>query len=397
MSKKRYTLFKAEGDEAKPCAFFGTEQGCRKGDQCPFVHGQTAPVSSPVEEKQSTKRSLPEEPDIAAEATKRSKKDSQPKSKTKIERQQSDGGSTSPPPQAPLPEEVSAKKVSGGGQKKFDLSEFQRRQKEKHMQQRRSGKQSSQKDPPLNIYPAIKHAAFVAPPPSSSFAAPTAPMNLSGPYPSSLPLDDEEEDTKFLFNAVDIAIQGTRESNGNRPSVLNLQPSVSYSIPKTPAHVNLPPMKQPSTVYPSRERPFLPQTEVPHVQQMSGSSYTFPAIASRNSSESISATQQVTPRPPMMLSVAYGDMLRLAQSTSANPKYNADYGFKTDETWVRSRPHGDWSRALPPIIALDCEMCVTEDPVTLVKDPYTLIRFSVVKGLEHGDVIVPLSLKSLLI
>ena len=36
---------------------------------------------------------------------------------------------------------------------------------------------------------------------------------------------------------------------------------------------------------------------------------------------------------------------------------------------------------LPPILAIDCEMCETEDPVTGDKNSLTLVRLSVVNGI----------------
>lgn len=36
---RRYSLHKIDGDGPKPCAFFSSEEGCRNGDQCKFLHG----------------------------------------------------------------------------------------------------------------------------------------------------------------------------------------------------------------------------------------------------------------------------------------------------------------------------------------------------------------------
>lgn len=44
---KKYKLHSASSDGGpRPCAFFGTPEGCRKGDSCPFLHS-TAPPGTP--------------------------------------------------------------------------------------------------------------------------------------------------------------------------------------------------------------------------------------------------------------------------------------------------------------------------------------------------------------
>lgn len=54
MAKKKYTLYKAEGNSAPaPCAFFLSPQGCKNGDKCKFSHalpteGKIAPPSATV-------------------------------------------------------------------------------------------------------------------------------------------------------------------------------------------------------------------------------------------------------------------------------------------------------------------------------------------------------------
>ena len=46
--------------------------------------------------------------------------------------------------------------------------------------------------------------------------------------------------------------------------------------------------------------------------------------------------------------------------------------------WVRSRPYGAWCAHLPQALAIDCEMCVTEDPATGALDGKALVRISIV-------------------
>ena len=383
MSKKKYTLFRAEGDGPKPCAFFGSEQGCRKGDACPFVHGAaTAPAAAadslPTSDGKKKKRSPDEALEPAAPATTKKQKSEPEPLVTE----------PAPPLSSPSVEAVRAKVSSGkrdsaSAQKKFDLSEFQQQQKLKHMRKRKSaqGTNATSKASPV-VVPSI---SFALP---STFAVPSTPAAAAvcpPPQRSRDDDDDETEDTKFLFNAVDIAIQGTRESSVLAPRLVT-QPVSFPPVPVT--SVSAPPVGRPPIVSSGQESLFLPTSAVPHILQTSGSAQAVFGIEKRRRSESFSTTQSEPLRSPPVSSgpVTYDELLRLVGTTSSHPRFAAEYSFNTDETWVRSRPYGEWSKNLPLVIAIDCEMCVTEDPVTLTKNPHSLIRFSVVKGFEQGDV-----------
>jgi hypothetical protein len=53
-------------------------------------------------------------------------------------------------------------------------------------------------------------------------------------------------------------------------------------------------------------------------------------------------------------------------------------GICSSSAWIRAKPYGDWCVDLPQIIAVDCEMCETQDPVTGHHDPRALCRVSFV-------------------
>ena len=383
MSKKKYTLFRAEGDGPKPCAFFGSEQGCRKGDACPFVHGAvTAPAAAadslPTSDGRKKKRSPDDAQEPAVPATAKKQKSEPEPLVTE----------TAPPLSSPSVETVrekvsSGKRDSASAQKKFDLAEFQQQQKLKHMRKRKSaqGMNATSKASPV-VVPSI---SFALP---STFAVASTPAAAAVCPPSQRSLDDDDdetEDTKFLFNAVDIAIQGTRESSVLAPLRHVTQP---VSFPPVPVTSVSAPAGRPPVVSSGQESLFLPTSAVPHILQTSGSAQAVFGIEKKRRSESFSTTQSEPLRHPPASSgpVTYDELLRLVGTTSSHPRFAAEYSFNTDETWVRSRPYGEWSKNLPLVIAIDCEMCVTEDPVTLAKNPHSLIRFSVVKGLEQGDV-----------
>lgn len=81
---------------------------------------------------------------------------------------------------------------------------------------------------------------------------------------------------------------------------------------------------------------------------------------------------------------------KLLQKTQQNPRFVKDYNFeeRADQTWVPTRAYGAWCQNLPPVIAIDCEMCQTTDPLTGERDNNALIRFSAVNGLNPSQVLV---------
>jgi len=80
----------------------------------------------------------------------------------------------------------------------------------------------------------------------------------------------------------------------------------------------------------------------------------------------------------------------LVQKTQACSRFADEYKFERDGSWVEAKKYGDWctKRNLPTVLAIDCEMCQTEDPVTKVKDHGCLIRFSVVNGFNPSEVLI---------
>lgn len=50
----------------------------------------------------------------------------------------------------------------------------------------------------------------------------------------------------------------------------------------------------------------------------------------------------------------------LVERTRAHPKYTKNYSFETDATWITASPCGEACAGLPQVLALDCEMCMSE-------------------------------------
>eukprot|EP00903_Cladosiphon_okamuranus_P005818 g5761.t1 len=74
----------------------------------------------------------------------------------------------------------------------------------------------------------------------------------------------------------------------------------------------------------------------------------------------------------------------LVERTKAHPKYAKNYRFETDATWIEASPCGDACADLPQVVALDCEMCMSEDPLSKERNGKELLRLSIVRG-EDGE------------
>jgi hypothetical protein len=442
-SKQKYTLFKNEGDGPKPCAFFSSAQGCRSGASCPFVHGTVVASTStqshvtqrpkPVTSypPETIKRVVAPAPDVVVEVKKKRKSIDeaemqgqtppmtthipsrakasptyiaptvattvQPVKKTRVE-----------PAHAPvyLPVNVQSPvnpppiyqtaPVSVEKKPTFSATDFQQQQKEKHMKQRKLEKRSpaapvARMSLPTGativmpqLTPSAFHGGF---PPGlpmpSAFSAPV--QSIHAPNQTNQDDDDEDADTEFLFSAVDVALKGTQEG-----TQAYAQQQVSQSaFHQHSSTFNIPsPAPMPSmSIKPAAApmlggNPFVSNESVSKILKTSGSDHALLGVARKKPAENIVST------PVPALSLNYNDMMPLVAATQQHPRFSQDYSFSLDSSWVQARPYGDWCKAFPQVIAIDCEMCVTEDPFTQVKDAYSLIRFSAVKGFDTSDVYI---------
>jgi RNA exonuclease 1 len=61
-------------------------------------------------------------------------------------------------------------------------------------------------------------------------------------------------------------------------------------------------------------------------------------------------------------------------------------GIKTD--WIKAKPYGSWCKNNPQAIAIDCEMCETQDPLSGAKNHKALCRISVVNAENPEEVLL---------
>ena len=65
---------------------------------------------------------------------------------------------------------------------------------------------------------------------------------------------------------------------------------------------------------------------------------------------------------------------------------DAENGIASE--WIKSKPYGAWCANNPQVIAIDCEMCETQDPVTGSKNHKALCRVSIVNGEKPEEVLL---------
>lgn len=81
------------------------------------------------------------------------------------------------------------------------------------------------------------------------------------------------------------------------------------------------------------------------------------------------------------------------KATMEHARFEANYRAlaaqkKGEADWIEAKKHGAWCRDLPHVLALDCEMCATRDPVSMEQDGKALIRLSVVCGHDEKQVLL---------
>mmetsp|Transcript_17176 Transcript_17176/g.39673 ORF Transcript_17176/g.39673 Transcript_17176/m.39673 type:complete len:553 (+) Transcript_17176:154-1812(+) len=84
--------------------------------------------------------------------------------------------------------------------------------------------------------------------------------------------------------------------------------------------------------------------------------------------------------------------------TRKHERYATSYDFKKwkentinngiQTTWVKAKPYGSWCESNPQAIAIDCEMCETQDPLSGSKNPKALCRLSVVNAEKPEEVLL---------
>ena len=386
---KKYVLFKGEHGSSKPCAFFNLPGGCKNGSTCPFMHGSTpsqialSPASS-SSSVDSTTISLRERKNVsdASNLTEGSLSSSHatPKKERKSNKQ------TKP---------QSVTDSSGNSPKKHNSNRVQ------SAQQFSSASVIASLGLPVKEYNEPGNSSISQSTVVFTNGKKRSPSALNTPNGSKQVVklkrrnssEEADDDHAFLFGVVDHATKYGSTGNMNLDSpFLYKADSLQYDK-KDQARVtqstksNLNSIQQVAT-----GSVFLDSVESTKRLRTSGTKATRNLEDTRvnpthNSFDrhEVDKSMHQTPVPVDLLEA---DWSSLVLKTQSNPRFQEEYNFHVDSTWITAKKAGAWSVNLPKILAIDCEMCVTEDPVTREKDKYALIRLSVINGFEPAQILI---------
>ena len=318
---KKYKLFASttldQGEKA-PCAFFASPDGCRNGDKCKFAH--TLPVSSP-----------PDTPNRILEGS-----ESVVSSESSLGERE---GHKSPAP-GPSKKRINPPVDVPPNRQDTDLSEPKKKKA-------RRSKKAAENSPFAN--PKEKSQAKQEPP--------------SDAQKSSSPLP----------------VVGKTAANNKAAAKLKNKPTQSQKAkpqePPTfdPSKLNLPIAC--FSVLPGNSKT---KEEPPSPKNKEKKSESTTPLAEKEHSKPLPVHSSATKWIPAI------------EHTYRHARYETNFDFerfrKQDEEtglgniWIRSRPYGSWCENFPQVIAIDCEMCETEDPVSGKRDSKALCRISVVNA-----------------
>jgi RNA exonuclease 1 len=330
-ANKKYKLYSTTNAEEEgkplPCAFFNSEKGCRNGDSCKFAHVPYSAVNGiPSNPKTPTSSAIIDSV-VSSESS---------------DGECSDQKQTVSSLSSPFVS-LTAKKAATetemqttAGKKKRDENPFanpkQQQQHQQPQQQKKKQKttNSQNKNPPPN------------PSTEASVAKPKA-----APYKKGTLSRGSD------FRGLDLPI-ASFSLDGNKPQALTQTTDVK---PKTKS-------------------------------------------ASVKKEQTQMETDEQIEKLPLPTSTAVGQKwIKVVQKTREHPRYETNFdttrykeldeqaGYASN-TWVKTVPFdASKHKDNPQAIAIDCEMCETQDPVSGNKDPRALCRFSVVDT-ETNEVLI---------
>lgn len=343
---KKYTLFSASGGAKPPCAFFASPDGCRNGDKCKFAHVLSGEQHQKQQgkglggEDYSRNNDIPSSKKNIVSASSAEREHNSPGSVVSSE---SSGNemepSSSPPPQPPAvvvaPTAVK-NEITKKGDKKPDSNDGTTSSTSK--KKNRRGKRKTGDDSPFANPSTTRSIKKVKVSPKLETATPNASK------------------------------QGTSSKKKNKSAVEE-------------AAVQTQPTAIPPVVdFRSLNLPVAPFT-IPGTESAPAKSPGTP----KDSTPSRAASTL-----PLPNSSASGRKWLLAvQNTQKNHRFRELYNFEKlkdleskagleNNIWVKSKPFGAWSEKLPQVIAIDCEMCETQDPESKARNARALCRISVV-------------------
>jgi RNA exonuclease 1 len=318
-ASKKYKLYSSANDNSgkKPiCSFFASEAGCRNGASCKFSHGSTSSEKLIVASHEIMRESS-ESSESEAESPFASKEESPFVSKAELPFVPKATSITSPASSRTTTEDAIVTK----------------------------GRLSVEEDEIKldNSY--------------SSLAKPARKRKSSH-------VIAKPKNKKKSLSSDDVGLQVKEEQEGSSKSLFSFRA------------LNLPVAAPPAVLL---QKPNEATSSSPKENKNSGKK-TIPT----------KVKDAAKPALPLPNSASAGTVWRdLVKRTQAHQRFNGNYDFlkyiEQDEvigyasnTWVKTSPFAKSKTSHPQVIAIDCEMCEAEDPVSGKKDARALCRVSVI-------------------
>lgn len=332
-SAKKYKLLKSTDGKAV-CAFWTSPDGCRNGDKCAFLHG-VAPS-----------RSVAEISETASVVSSESEGEvrSQPRSRPSLSNQKpSNNNNSSSKNDAADPFDVTP-----------TTPKEQPRQEPTSKNKKRKSRSNSKADDDLFANPKDK-----------VHAPPVNKKPKSAEKPKQHAATEKRQD--FSQKKPELSASVAAPATASVPDFRNLVaklPVASFSIP--------------------------------------GSADAAPVDKSKTpTNEAKKKTESASTEPDQILPTSTAEgrkWLNAVKSSRTHERYANNFEFakyKEANTaaglaseWIKAKPFGTWCASNPQAIAIDCEMCETQDPLSGVKNPKALCRLSVVNAENPEEVLL---------
>lgn len=335
---KKYKLFSAAGGiaEMQPCAFFATAKGCRSGDNCKFAHTKAHEKAGVHDAMVSSESSCDgeDESHVVEQQQDQQQQQSKIEAGGKSKQQQKVEVKAEESPFMTASEAKKAKKNKRG----VDANPFANPQQSK--------KQKTENATAAPVPTAS--AATAAPIPTADAPKTTVTPKAKTKPPKHAPKSAPPKpaaaaaSVTFDFRSLDL-------------------PIASFTIPGTE-----------SAAAKKDKKPVAEPAAAP-------------------------VTEQV--KTPLPTSTPSGrKWLDVVKKTREHSRYKNIYDLSkymeqdkaagyASNTWVKTQPFDATKAAHPQVIAIDCEMCETRDPVSGLKDPRALCRVSII-DVEKDEVLL---------
>lgn len=387
-SGKKYTLYSGDvNGEKRPCAFFSSKKGCRNGDSCKFAHtdtftasanttnSSTDVISSESSDDEDCTQAVNSSHDLVVQQTHNTKEHNTQVDQNKNIRLKAE--------------------MTTLTQRK---PESQLSLKEKSATRRKRCAEAS--DPfvdPKSSDKRVKTTNIAASPHRQSITkAPAGLPSYSTLAVSTSALSNRNMKTPQA-EQVTTSIPEISATEGYSRSPLLLAPGSSDPLRMTDLHSLVSESNIDSKVPRSFRELGLPiaSFQVPNIGSTSAKKN---ALQGEQQSDARVTTDikkmYVTPNSNA-LGRRWVDLVRQTQN---DPRFDRDFDMErymvADEAvglsrrdWIKFKPYGAWCSDNPQVIAIDCEMCETVDPVSGEKNPNALCRLSVIDA-ETSEVLL---------